>query len=155
MRVRILCFGSLLAGDDGFGVHVHARLRACMPQIEVMDAGLMGMSALSLFEDCDHVIVVDALKAFGQVGRVHRLQLSDLAAPAAAFNAHALDLTHLFHVLPIVFEGRKAPEVTIIGAEIDPPQGAYCMELSAPLQAALDPAIALIEQELRALRAAS
>ena len=153
MRVRILCFGSLLAGDDGFGIHLHARLRAAPPvraglEIEVLDAGLMGMSALSYFEDCEHVIVVDALRAYGEPGRVHRLTLADVAAPASAFNAHALDLPHLFHVLPIVFEDREPPGISIVGAEIEPPSGAFSMQLSPPLQAALEPALELIGREL-------
>ena len=158
--MRVLCFGSLLAGDDGFGIHLLGRLRAAPPvraglTIELVDAGLMGLGALSYFEDCEHAIVVDALGALGEVGRVHRLLLSDLAAPAAAFNAHALDLTHLFHVLPILFEGRSPPRITIVGAEIDPPHGPFCMQLSPPLTAALEPARQLIESELDALAAAA
>lgn len=156
-RVRILCFGNLLAGDDGFGVHVERQLQGTLREwtglsVEVIDAGVLGMSALTLFEDCEHVIVVDALGHAGEPGRVCRLELSELAPPSAAFSAHALDLTHLFHVLPIVFEARTPPTVTIVGAEITPPSGgAFSMQLSPPLAAAIVPTIALIESELDAL----
>jgi hydrogenase maturation protease len=157
-RVRILCFGNLLAGDDGFGVHVERQLQGTLREraglsVEVIDAGLLGMSALTLFEDCEHVIVVDALGHAGEPGRVCRLELSELAPPSAAFSAHALNLTHLFHVLPIVFEARTPPTVTIVGAEIAAPSGgsAFSMQLSSPLTAAIGPAIELIESELDAL----
>jgi hydrogenase maturation protease len=149
----------LLAGDDGFGVHVHRELshRALGRPglvVEAVDAGLLGMSALTYFEDCDHVVVVDALGYAGQVGRVRRVALAEISAPASAFSAHALDLNHLFHVLPIVFEGRPAPGVTVVGAEIEPPRGGFCMELSPPLIAAVDQVVSLIDQELDRLCAA-
>ena len=157
LRVRVLCFGNLLAGDDGFGVHVHRKLLETLdaPQhftLEIIDAGLLGMAALTYFEDCDHVIVVDALSDSGQPGRVRRLTLADVSAPQSAFSAHALDLTHLFHVLPILFEGRVPPSIVIIGAEIKAPSGEYDMQLSAPLQAAIEPALTCIRAELDALR---
>jgi hydrogenase maturation protease len=153
VRVRILCFGNLLAGDDGFGVHVHRRLSSrplARPGlvVEAVDAGLLGMSALTYFEQCDHVVVVDALGYDGQAGRLRRVELAEISAPASAFSAHALDLNHLFHVLPIVFEGRQAPSVTVVGAEIEPPTGGFCMELSAPLQAAVEHAVVAIDNEL-------
>jgi hydrogenase maturation protease len=156
LRVRILCFGNLLAGDDGFGVHVQRRLSEGLATpdgltVEVIDAGLLGMTALTYFEDCDHIIVVDALAYAGQVGKVSRLELAELCAPKAAFSAHALDLTHLFHVLPIVFEGREPPTIRIIGAEIAVPSGAFDMQLSPTLQAAIEPAVARIEAELAML----
>jgi hydrogenase maturation protease len=158
MRVRILCFGNLLAGDDGFGVHVFNSLQASALReraglsVEIFDAGVLGMSALTLFEHCEHVIVVDALAYAGQAGRVCVLELSELSPPAAAFSAHALDLTHLFHVLPIVFEGRSTPTVTVVGAEIAAPSGDFSMLLSPPLQAAIEPALTLIREQLDALR---
>jgi hydrogenase maturation protease len=157
VRVRILCFGNLLAGDDGFGIHVHRSLQDALTvpedmQLEILDAGVSGMSALSYFEDCEHVIVVDALRSEGQIGSVHRLELSELRAPESAFSAHALDLTHLFHVLPIIFEGRTPPTISIVGAEIAAPSGNFELQLSAALQAAIEPTVACIRAELAALR---
>jgi len=159
-RVRIVCFGSLLAGDDGFGVHLHRALSHDLPvrpglRIQAIDAGLVGMAALTFFDDCEHVIVVDALGYAGEAGRVSRLTLEDVAGPAEAFSAHALDLNHLFHVLPIVFEGRPCPSVVIIGAEIERPSGAFSMDLSPPIKAAIAPALELIDAELDALARAA
>lgn len=153
MRVHVLCFGNLLAGDDGFGIHVYRRLseRALgQPGVDVglFDGGLLGMSALGLFEGCERVIVVDALVGEGVEGEVEQLSLRELAVPTAAFNAHALDLTHLFHVLPIVFEGRTAPDVTVIGARIRPPAAAFDMELSEKVAPAVEQAVKLVRREL-------
>ncbi len=156
LRVNIVCFGNLLAGDDGFGLHVHRALAPALPtredlEIALFDAGLMGFAALTYFEECDLVIAVDALAFSEEEGRVRRLLLAELAAPREAFSAHALDLVHLFHVLPILFEGRVAPEVVIIGAEIHPPRGGFSMELSPTVAAAVSTAVYAIDRELDAL----
>lgn len=156
MRVHVICFGNLLSGDDGFGIHVHQRLRA-RPLlgngllVELFDAGLSGMAALAHFEDCDVAIVVDALAFAGDEGRVERLSLSELALPREAFSAHALDLNHLLHVLPIVFEGRRQPEVIVVGAQIRPPGPGFSMELSETLARAVHDAVERVEAELAAL----
>ena len=144
--LHIICFGNLLQGDDGFGVHVHARLRdfSLPPHVRAFDAGILGLGALSFFESCEEVIVVDALSYHGVVGRVHRFTLDEMAAPREAFSAHALDVNHLIHVLPILFEGSRRPTVTVIGAEIAPSDGSFSMLLSVPLAAAVDEVVEFV-----------
>jgi len=150
--LHVICFGNLLQGDDGFGIHVHRRLcrEAWPPGVRLFDAGITGLGALAHFDGCRLAVVVDALGDMGCPGRVHRLALDQLAGPAAAFSSHALDLNHLFHVLPILFEGKRPPEIVVIGAEIEPPSGAFSMELSAPAARAVDDAAALVREEARA-----
>ena len=79
---------------------------------------------------------------------VHRLTLTELAPPVAAFSAHALDLAHVFHALPILFAERSLPEIVIIGAEIKKVTGQFSMDLSPRLAKAVEPAVRLIRQEL-------
>ena len=140
---HIICFGNLLQGDDGFGQAVLARLRlrALPDDVRLFDAGLSGPGALSFFEACEEVVVVDALSLRGNEGRVHQFGLEDVHAPRDAFSAHELDVNHLFHVLPIVFEGRRAPRITIVGAEIRPGDGTFRVGLSPALAAAVDEAV--------------
>jgi hydrogenase maturation protease len=158
MRTHVVCFGSLVQGDDGFGVHVHRRLveqpwpsesgAGAGEDVRLFDGSTLGLGALSLFDDCDRAIVVDALESRGAPGRVHRLRLEDLAPPLETFSAHAMDLSHLFYVLPIVFTGRAMPDVVIVGAEIELPSGTFSMSLSPPLVAAVEEAVAAIRAEL-------
>lgn len=138
-RVHIVCFGNLLQGDDGLGIHVFQRLRGhpWPADVACFDAGLSGLGALAHFEGCERVIVVDALEFRGHEGQVHRFGLDAVDAPVHGFSAHELDVTHLVHVLPILFEGRQAPEVTLIGAEIRAPDGTFCMGLSPNLSQAV------------------
>jgi hydrogenase maturation protease len=149
MPMHVVCFGSLVQGDDGFGVHVHRRLveQAWPAEIRLFDASTLGLGALSLFDECDVAVVVDALDSRGNPGRLHRLLLEELAPPLETFSAHAMDLAHLFYVLPIVFAGRAMPEIVIVGAEIELPSGTFSLSLSPPLVAAADEAVGVIRAE--------
>ncbi len=150
MSLHVICFGNLLQGDDGFGIHVYRRLcEAPVPEgVRLFDAGLAGLGALGHFDGCERAIVVDALAFIACEGRVHRLRFEDIEAPEAAFSAHALDLNHLIHVLPILFEGRSPPETVVIGAEIRPCDGHFSMDLSAPVAAAVESAVTLVRDEI-------
>lgn len=136
--VHVIGFGNLLQGDDGFGVHVVAGLRArpLPPRFRVFDGGLLGAGALGLFEGCDEAIVVDALASQGEVGRLHCFGLDEVASPPAAFSAHLIDVHHLVHLLPIVFADQAPPRITVVGAEIPVPDGHFTMTMAPPVDAA-------------------
>lgn len=153
-RIHIVCFGNLLAGDDGVAIHALAGLRALEwtnfpAEIEIFDAGIAGFSALTFFEDCEAALIVDALAWAGEEGRVQRYGLADVSAPRAAFSAHSLDLTHLVHVLPILFEGRRVPEIRIVGVEINAPDGTFSLKLSPAIQASIAPLLDAVREEVR------
>jgi hydrogenase maturation protease len=69
-------------GDDGFGPAVVQRLRGRVPStVRILERS---GDALALIEDWDgipSVIVIDAVAAISQPGRVHRLDLTDSPLP--------------------------------------------------------------------------
>ncbi|MDF2186295.1 hydrogenase maturation protease [Grimontia hollisae] len=60
--LRILCFGNTLHSDDGIGSAIALRLQGeTLPTgVEIYDVGISGLNALSLFEGCTAVLIVDA-----------------------------------------------------------------------------------------------
>lgn len=80
-RTRVIGLGSPIMGDDGFGLHVLARLRDrwhVPSSVELVDGGTWGMTLLPLIEDSDHVLFIDAINtgsAPGTVTVVEREQL--------------------------------------------------------------------------------
>lgn len=62
-KVMVLGLGNLLMGDDGIGVHIANELRKHpLPEgVEVIDAGTGGISCLSIIEDADILILIDAV----------------------------------------------------------------------------------------------
>ena len=116
---HILCFGNVLHGDDGFGIHVLRRLKEdyVLPrQVRVFEGGVAGLQALAYFENCGKAIVVDALIGAGIIGSVHRLNLEDLSDPEMEFSLHNIGVNHLLNVLPAYLGDAPPPEVIAIGA---------------------------------------
>jgi len=148
--LHVICFGNPWQGDDGFGIHIFRRLRELHnlpPQVKVFDAGIAGLAAVGFFEDCSKVVIVDALKTGGRVGRVRRLRLDDLDPPGPELSLHAFGVAHLLTALPVLFEGRARPEIVVIGAEIG--EVRRCTdELTPPQEAAIDRAVRLVRREM-------
>ncbi|MCF6290028.1 MAG: hydrogenase maturation protease [Desulfobacterales bacterium] len=147
--IHIVCFGNLWAGDDGFGIHVFEELARLdpLPGVKIFDAGLLGLGALSCFEQCDKVIVVDALRGSGKVGVVLRLNAAEMALHYPVYSEHALGVNFLLRVLPIALAGQTLPEIVILAARIKEARPAD-NRLSGPVRAALPLVLALITEEL-------
>ena len=119
---HVICFGNLLLGDDGFGIHVFRQLTGgcVLPRhVKVIEGGVAGLQALPYFENCRKAIVVDALRSAGIVGSVYRLELEDLSDPEAEFSLHSFGVNHLLKVLPTYLGEAAMPDVVVIGAEVN------------------------------------
>jgi hydrogenase maturation protease len=118
-RLRILCFGNPLHGDDGFGPAVAMALRRVQlqAQVEIVDCGTRGIDALHFFEHCPHVIVVDAM-AGDQPGRLHRLAADRIPVESAGSGGHGAGVGYL---LAAVRETMTTPpHIDVIAVEIGP-----------------------------------
>jgi hydrogenase maturation protease len=87
--MRVVCFGNVLHGDDGFGQHVLRRLHE-RGDVAAVDAGTAGLSALPYFEGCVKAVLVDAVRTGARIGTVHRLVPSDLESPGGEMSLHDL-----------------------------------------------------------------
>jgi hydrogenase 3 maturation protease len=75
--LHIICFGNDLHGDDGFGLAVYLQLKGQLSrcefsfEVQLYNGGIAGLNALSLFENCDQVYLVDAQESRGNVGKLN------------------------------------------------------------------------------------
>ncbi|MFA5985318.1 MAG: hydrogenase maturation protease [Methylococcaceae bacterium] len=115
---HIVCFGNELQGDDGFGIHIYRHLcqHAWPPDVGLFNAGIAGLNAIGLLEDCQQAILVDALSNFGNVGEVFILTPEDLAARPQAHNGHGLGIPYLLEALNVF--RTPLPEILIVGVEV-------------------------------------
>lgn len=146
-RMLVAGFGNVLRGDDGFGVEVVRRLaeEGGVPGgVGLLEVGTGGVAlAQALLTPVDRLIVVDAMTRGGEAGRLYVLRIDSVEALTSvdmhmAVPSRALGLAKALGALP--------REVFLIGCE---PQSVddLTMELSAPVKASVDRAIA----EVRAL----
>jgi hydrogenase maturation protease len=142
-RLRILCFGNPLHGDDGFGPAVALALRRQLAAetAEVIDCGNRGLDALHYFEDVRQVIVVDAM-AGPRPGTVHLLGPREVPVEGH-HGGHGAGVGYLLEAVRETLG--SPPRIDIIVAEIGPVT-TFVPGLSIEVAAAVSEAICLIRQ---------
>lgn len=158
--ILIAGIGNIFFGDDAFGVEVVRRLaqRRLPEEVHVVDFGIRGLDlTYALLDPRDAVILVDAVPRGGEPGTMYVLepQLEATEAPAAAslqVEPHALDPWKVLHLARSL--GSPLQRVLLVGCEPQPLAAEEMrMELSEPVQAAVEEAVGLIESLVAQIRA--
>jgi hydrogenase maturation protease len=149
-RLLIAGIGNIFFGDDAFGVETARRL-AARPQsdgVRVVDFGIRGFDlACALTDGCGGAVLIDALRRGGVPGALYVLDLEGAGSepPAGDLDAHglhpaqALRLARALGALPPWLRLVGCEPLTF-GSEDEPALG-----LSAPVQAAVEEAVRLVE----------
>jgi hydrogenase maturation protease len=149
MAVLVAGIGNLFLGDDAFGVEVLRRLsqRPLPKDVHAVDFGIRGVDlAYALLESWDAAILVDATPRGGEPGTLYVVEPATGGPPS--IEAHAMDPVR---VLSFARElGQVPPILRVVGCE--PVSVEEGIGLSPPVEAAVEPAIAKIEQLLSELR---
>jgi hydrogenase maturation protease len=162
-RVLIACVGNIFLGDDAFGVEVAKRLaQRPLPQgVRVLDFGIRGLDlAYALLDGYDAVVLVDAAPRGGQPGTLFVLE-PELATALSPSEGGTLIETHNMdpaRVLRLVASlGGQVQRLIVVGCEPQMSPGDeedVPFEMSAPVRAAVDEAVLLVESLVaRLLRA--
>lgn len=147
----IACCGNALRGDDAFGLRVfsalHARFRSSPPDgVELRALSTDGFDLLYAFENCQRVIIVDALNAPGPIGTRLRLDASDhpLQTGLLGTSTHALGVAGAIELARTL--GQLPPHVTMVGVI----GGRFSVgsTMNEQVAAAIPRVVALVEAEL-------
>ncbi len=150
-RILVAGIGNIFLADDGFGCEVVRRLgEMSLPEgVEVRDFGIKGMDlAYSLMDDYETVIFVDALPRGEEPGTVYLIEPEIEEEGDAAIDTHGMDPVKVIRFARAL--GAKPVRTLVVGCE---PQviltgenyDDMLMELSEPVQAAVDEAVKLVE----------
>jgi hydrogenase maturation protease len=134
-RPLVMGVGNVLMGDEGVGVHA-ARLleEQQLPGLPtVLDGGTGGFHLLSLFEEYDPIILIDATMDGRPAGTVTLLQPKFASDFPRTLSAHDIGLRDLLETAGLL---GPLPTMYLITISIDRIQS-MCMELSAPVAASL------------------
>jgi hydrogenase maturation protease len=151
-RLLIAGVGNIFLGDDAFGVEVVQRLaRWSQPDgVRVVDFGIRGLDlAYALLDDYDAVILVDAVPRGDRPGTLYVLEIDppevSATGPELLIEAHHMDPVKVLRLATSL--GGKVRRLFLVGCEPEPPAAPEDMQmgLSAPVQAAVDEAISLVE----------
>ena len=144
-RTLVACLGNIFLGDDGFGTEVARALAAeDLPDwVRLADYGISGMHlAYDLARGYETVILLDATARGEPPGTVSVIELDrpDEAPGGAAamlLDAHGMQPDLVLSMLGVL--GGQAGRVLLVGCE--PASTDYGMGLSAPVAAAVGPAV--------------
>ena len=151
--ILIAGVGNIFLGDDGFGVEVARRLAAReLPRgVRVVDFGIRGLDLAYTLLDGAHdvTILVDATPRGGAPGTVYLIEPdpsgeADYAGQAPVLEAHGMEPMKVLRM--VRWMGSEPKRMFVVGCEpltLGPEEGA--MGLSAPVEAAVDEAVKLIE----------
>jgi hydrogenase maturation protease len=151
MSILVVGLGNILLQDEGAGVRLVERLeeRFEIPDgVEVLDGGTSGMELIHTIAGRDALIVCDAVRSDKPPGTVLRLAGEELPAFfRTKLSPHQLGLSDVLATLTLLEQ--VPPSVVLIG--IVPQDLDLGIELSPPIAAALDEALALLIAEIESL----
>jgi len=155
-RILVAGIGNIFQADDAFGVEVVQRLarRALPPGVKVVDFGIRGVDlAYALLDGHDAAVLVDTAQRGEPAGTLYVIEPERPAAEGVespAFSPHELDPARVLDLVRAL--GGDCPRVLVLACEplsLGDEQGE--IGLSAPVAAAVEPAIAMIEKLVRQL----
>jgi hydrogenase maturation protease len=154
-RVLVAGIGNVFLGDDGFGVEVARRL-ADRPQaagVEVADYGIRGMDLACAMQDgWDAVVLVDAAPLGAPPGTLAVIEPEVAPGPAGP-DAHGMDPASVLRLVQAL--GGAPPRTLVVACEplvrMSGEEPDVLVQLSAPVAAAVDGAVTLVEELLAQL----
>ncbi|WP_245667465.1 hydrogenase maturation protease [Actinomadura macra] len=150
-RVLVAGIGNVFHGDDGFGVEVARRLleRPVPPGVDIIDFGIRGIDLMFALQDgYSTAVLVDAAERGHAPGTVSLVEPGPGGLDGVAVDGHGLDPARVLRLA--ADSGRVPPKVLLVACEPAGPvtEDTWDMELSAPVAAAVDDAVAMVEELL-------
>lgn len=151
-RILVAGIGNIFLGDDAFGVEVAWRLlQNVQPDhVRVVDFGIRGLDlAYALIDGYDAAILVDAAARGGTPGTLYVIEpdMENAQGGAASelVEAHAMNPMRVLDMARGL--GNCTRRVLVVGCEPETLGDEYegAMGLSAPVAAAVDGAIGMVE----------
>jgi hydrogenase maturation protease len=145
VSVVVAGVGNVFLGDDGFGAEVARRLaRQPLPAgLEVTDYGIRGLHlAYRLLDPVSLLVVADVARRGGAPGTLYVIEPDVEALAPGTADGHAFDLAAVFSAVRSM--GGELPRIRIVACE--PASLGERIGLSAPVEAAVEPALRLVRE---------
>jgi hydrogenase maturation protease len=152
VRVLVAGIGNVFLGDDGFGVALADRLarRELPAGVDVRDFGIRGMDlAFAMQDGYDAVVLLDATPRGQAPGTLYVIEV-DHSQGEPTLDTHGMDPVKVLGLVRTL--GASPPRTFVVGCEpqthMTGEEEEIVARLSAPVQAALDPAVKLVQSLL-------
>ncbi len=149
-RILIAGIGNIFFGDDAFGPRMVRELleREWPDEVEIVDFGIRGIDlAFALLDDYFTAIFIDATPQGSEPGTLYLIQVDDETRDGrgvASVDTHNIDPVQVLSTVKAY--GGTPPPLWVIGCEpasLEAEPGHY-LQLSAPVEAAIDDAVEMV-----------
>ncbi len=150
----VLGLGNLLLSDEGVGIHVVNALieRKSLPGVELVDGGVAGFSLISLIEEHERAVLIDAVNAPLPPGTVISLLPGEVGKKRGdRFSLHDFTVRDVLDLLVI---RDTMPEMIILGI-VPEDIHTYRIGLSETLERKFNEIVEKIVNEVRSFAASS
>ncbi len=159
--ILIAGIGNIFLGDDGFGVAVAQRLaKRPLPEgVRVGDFGIRGLDLVyALLDPYDAVILVDIVVRGEPPGTLYLIEPEVETGGAVSLEAHGMDPVKVLALARTM--GAPPTRTFLVACEPDrvmsgEPEEDVMVELSAPVRAAVDGAIEMVESLVADIKGAA
>lgn len=113
----ILGIGNVLQKDDGLGVYAATYLKKnyiFSKEVQVINGGVEGINLFSIFEEDDHILVLDSIKLEDEPGSIYLIPSHELGGHGLnSGGAHEIGVLQCLDMLEL--QGKPVPKATILG----------------------------------------
>lgn len=145
-KILILGLGNILLQDEGIGIHVLRELEKTEwpDHIDLLDGGTGGFVLLSLFQDYNNLLIIDATLSEEPEGTVKVIKPRFATDFPKSLSTHELGLKDMIESAILL---GKVPDITLITISIKPEQE-MSIELSPKLQTCIPDVVKVINDIL-------
>ena len=149
-QITVLGIGNILQRDEGAGVRAAHELDECWEfpdHVQVIDGGVLGLSLMSVIENADVLIVIDAVKLGGRPGDLFRVPWDEITDRTRYKDSlHQVDFVEVMSLLPLI---ATVPPTVIIGVEPEDIE-TWTLELSPVVAEKIPDLCQMVIEELEA-----
>lgn len=140
MAIKVVFIGNIFGGDDGIGPYLYEKLKdeEKLKDYVLSEEGVIGFDLISLVEEGDQLVIVDAVKTDNdeKIGNVIILEEEDLeTSPIALISQHDFGVEETAKIIRTYKPGvKKINIVGILVKDIQP----FTTELSVELMGKIE-----------------
>lgn len=118
-KIALIGIGNILLRDEGVGVHVINAIKeryTFSPEVEIVDGGTMGLDLITIIENKDKVLIIDAVdfgKESGYIGMLENEKIPTVLDPK--LSAHHINLSDCLFALKLI--DSIPSEICLIGIQ--------------------------------------
>ena len=155
-RILVAGIGNLFLGDDGFGVEVARRLAALQQPdgVWIEDFGIRGLDLVyALLDPLEAAIFIDTAPRGGAPGTLYLIEVEQPTpeTASAGLDAHGMDPVKVLALAKSL--GSMVERTYVVGCEpgfMPPPDSEdVVQELTAPVEAAVEEALVLVQSLIK------